>query len=180
MQRAVLLTFCLPQTEGRIPDQDDGENPRREQVRILLVAGRRLPEDDWSAEREAVRRVWLESDRRFGFRFVKCLLPAEFSGLTLYRVRKLMRELGIRGCTPNAEKRTTIPDPNAKPRPDLVRRDFTSSVPTYKLVGDITCLRTGEGWLYLSTVIDLNTRMAVGVFVNHETGISLCRFSTLR
>lgn len=120
------------------------------------------PEDDWSAEREAVRRIWLESDRRFGARFVKCLLPAEFSGLTLYRVRKLMRELGIRGCTPNAEKRTTIPDPNAKPRPDLVRRDFTSPVPTYKLVGDITYLRIGEGWLYLSTVIDLNTRMAVG------------------
>ena len=27
------------------------------------------PREDWSAEREAVRRVWLESDRRFGFRF---------------------------------------------------------------------------------------------------------------
>lgn len=120
------------------------------------------PEDDWSAEREAVRRVWLESDRRFGARFVKCFLPAEFSGLTLYRVRKLMRELGIRGCTPNQRKRTTIPDPKAKPRPDLVRRDFTSPVPTYKLVGDITYLRTGEGWLYLATVIDLNTRMVVG------------------
>lgn len=120
------------------------------------------PREDWSAEREAVRRVWLESDRRFGFRFVKCFLPGEFSGLTLYRVRKLMRELGIRGCTPNARKRTTIPDPKARPRPDLVRRDFTSPVPTCKLVGDITYLRTGEGWLYLSTVIDLNTRMVVG------------------
>lgn len=93
--------------------------------------------------------MWLESDRRFGFRFVKCFLPGEFSGLTLYRVRKLMRELGIRGCTPNARKRATIPDPKARPRPDLVRRDFTSPVPTYKLVGDITYLRTGEGWLYL-------------------------------
>lgn len=120
------------------------------------------PRENWSAEREAVRRVWLESDRRFGFRFVKCFLPGEFSGLTLYRVRKLMHELGIRGCTPNARKRTTIPDPKARPRPDLVRRDFTSPVPTYKLVGDITYLRTGEGWLYLSTVIDPNTRMVVG------------------
>ena len=43
-----------------------------------------------------------------------------------------------------------------------MRRDFTSSVPTYKLVGDITYLRTGEGWLRLSTVIDPNTRMVVG------------------
>ena len=87
------------------------------------------PEDDWSAEREAVRHAWLESDRRFGFRFVKRFLPGEFSGPTLYRVRKLMRGLGIRGCTPNAKKRTTIPDPKARPRPDLVRRDFTSLCP---------------------------------------------------
>lgn len=120
------------------------------------------PQDDWSEVREAVWRVWAESDRRFGARFVHCFMPEEHSGTTLYRVRKCMRELGIRGCTPYKSKRTTIPDRNAKPRPDLVRRDFTSPVPTYKLVGDITYLRTGQGWLYLSTVIDLNTRMVVG------------------
>lgn len=73
-----------------------------------------------------------------------------------------MRELGIRGCTPNARKMTAVPDPKAKPRPDLVRRDFTSPVPTYRLVGDITYLRAGEGWLYLATVIDLCARMVVG------------------
>lgn len=104
------------------------------------------PRENWSAEREAVRRVWLESDRRFGFRFVKCFLPGEFSGLTLYRMRKLMHELGIRGCTPNARKRTTIPDPKARPRPDLVSRDFTSPVPTYKLVATSpTCAPARDG-----------------------------------
>ena len=151
-------------------EMENAEFPVKMMARVLGVSrsgfyswlSNGCPREDWSAEREAVRRVWLESDRRFGFRFVKCFLPGEFSGLTLYRVRKLMRELGIRGCTPNARKRTTIPDPKARPRPDLVRRDFTSPVPTYKLVGDITYLRTGEGWLYLSTVIDLNTRMVVG------------------
>ena len=125
-----------------------------------LASGR--PRDGWSAERDAVMRVWLESDRRFGFRLVHAMLPPGFRHLTRYRVLKLMRELGIRGCTPNARKRTTIPDPNAKPRPDLVRRDFTSPVPTCKLVGDITYLRTGQGWLFLATVIDLCTRMVVG------------------
>ena len=120
------------------------------------------PRDDWAAERDAVMRVWLESDRRFGFRFVRAMLPPRFSHLTRYRVLKLMRELGIRGCTPNARKRIAIPNPNAKPRPDLVRRDFTSPVPTCKLVGDITYLRTGEGWLFLATVIDLCARMVVG------------------
>ena len=125
-----------------------------------LAAG--CPRDVWAAERDAVMRAWLESDRRFGFRFVHAMLPPELSHLTRYRVLRLMRELGIRGCTPNARKRTTVPDPKARPRPDLVRRDFTSPVPTYKLVGDITYLRTGQGWLYLATVIDLCTRMVVG------------------
>ena len=45
---------------------------------------------------------------------------------------------------------------------NLVRRDFTSPVPTYKLVDDIAYLCTGEGWLYLATAIDLCTCMVVG------------------
>ena len=120
------------------------------------------PEDPWAGLREAVRRVWLESDRIFGARFVLAFLPEGFSGTTLYRVRKCMRELGIRGIAPNSRKRTTIPDEGAPARPDLVRRDFTSPVPMYKLVGDITYLTTREGWLYLATVIDLCTMMVVG------------------
>ena len=48
--------------------------------------------------------------------------------------------------------------------PDLLERDFdpASAGPGERLVGDITYLKTGEGWLYLATVIDLATRMVVG------------------
>jgi len=48
--------------------------------------------------------------------------------------------------------------------PDLIGRNFEpgSCAPGERLVGDITYLRTGEGWLYLATVIDLATRMVVG------------------
>ena len=119
------------------------------------------PADVCSDVRQAVYDVWLESDRRFGARFIKAFLPDKYRGSTLYRVKKCMQELDIKGCTPYRSKRTTIPDRNARPKPDLVHRDFTSPVPTYKLVGDITYLRTGQGWLYLSTVIGLNTRMVV-------------------
>jgi transposase InsO family protein len=44
----------------------------------------------------------------------------------------------------------------------LLEREFTAGAPGQRLVGDITYLRTGEGWLYLATVIDLATRMVVG------------------
>ena len=46
--------------------------------------------------------------------------------------------------------------------PDLIGRDFTAATPGTRLVGDITYLKTGEGWLYLATVIDLATRMVTG------------------
>ena len=45
---------------------------------------------------------------------------------------------------------------------DLLERDFTAPAPNLRYVGDITYLRTGEGWLYLATVLDLATRMVVG------------------
>ena len=41
-------------------------------------------------------------------------------------------------------------------------RDLTGPVPTYKLAGDITYLRTGQGWLFLATVVDLTARMVAG------------------
>jgi transposase InsO family protein len=109
-----------------------------------------------------VERAWLESDRRFGHRSIHAYLALQGHHLTLYRVLKIMRALGIKGCTPYAKKRTTIPGSGDDGRPDLIRRDFTSAVPTTRLVGDITHLKTSEGWLYLATVIDLSTRMVVG------------------
>lgn len=116
------------------------------------------PEDPWLQARIDAERERLESDRRFGARFIWSRLPH----LAPCRVREIMRGLGIRGVTPNTRKRTTAPDAGAPERPGLVGRDFTSPVPTCKLVGDITYLRTGQGWLFPSTVIGLNTRMVVG------------------
>ena len=77
-------------------------------------------------------------------------------------IRAIMRRQQIAGVQPRTKKRTTIPADDAEARPDLIRRDFTSDTPGIKLVGDITYLRTGEGRLYLATVIDLHSRMVVG------------------
>ena len=77
-------------------------------------------------------------------------------------VADLMRELGLAAVQPRAYKRTTVPGNAPVAAPDLLERDFTADAPGQRLVGDITYLRTGEGWLYLATVIDLATRMVIG------------------
>src|SRR6478736_2679522 len=45
---------------------------------------------------------------------------------------------------------------------DLVQRDFTASGPDQKWFGDITYIRTWEGWLYLAVILDAYSRKVVG------------------
>ncbi len=84
-------------------------------------------------------------------------------------VLSIMNEHGLKAKRVSAFKVTTVHDQQARTAhiknhmvDKLGRRDFRSSRPGTKLVGDITYLRTGEGWLYLATVIDLYSRQIVG------------------
>ena len=45
---------------------------------------------------------------------------------------------------------------------NLLKQDFYASGPNQKWVGDITYLRTDEGWLHLAVVIDLWSRAVIG------------------
>jgi len=79
-------------------------------------------------------------------------------------VADLMREMGLAAVQPRAYKRTTIPDDQAQIFQDHLDRKFNPAdyTPGQALVSDITYLRTGQGWVYLATIIDLATRMEVG------------------
>ena len=77
-------------------------------------------------------------------------------------VAEIMREQDLVAVQPRAFKVTTVAGEVDYMPQDLIARDFTATAPGERLVGDITYLRTGEGWLYLATVIDLCTRMVVG------------------
>jgi transposase InsO family protein len=109
-----------------------------------------------------VRRVFDDARGTYGCRRVTAQLNREGHECSVGLVAELMREANLRACQPRAYKRTTVPGGAAVAIPDLICRDFTAAAPGQRLVGDITYLRTGEGWLYLATVIDLCTRMVVG------------------
>lgn len=109
-----------------------------------------------------VRRVFDASRGTYGCRRVAAALNRQGIACSVGLVADIMRELGLQACQPRAYKRTTVPGEQPVSTPDLIERDFTATTPGTRLVGDITYLRTGEGWLYLATVIDLATRMVVG------------------
>jgi putative transposase len=68
-----------------------------------------------------------------------------------------MPTAGIRGRAPRRWGKTTIADPAAASRADRIRRGFTTDAATInaRWCGGITYIGTGEGWLYLATVIDI-------------------------
>jgi transposase InsO family protein len=86
----------------------------------------------------------------YGCRRVAAQLNRDGHPCSVGLVADLMRELGLRACQPRAYKRTTVPGEEPVTSPDLIGRDFTADAPGTRLVGDITYLKTGEGWLYLS------------------------------
>ena len=102
-------------------------------------------------------------------------LDPEVASVSPRLVRSVMAELGLKACQPRAYKVTTQPDRDASGPEDLVGRDFTADQPGTKLVGDITYIRTWQGWLYLATVIDCCTREVVGWSMADHMRTSLIR-----
>ena len=116
-----------------------------------------------------VTRVFTREKGMAGRDQIATILGHEGIPVAAGTVGTIMNKQGLRAVRMRAWKKTTVVDPTA--RTEHIKnhmldaagnRDFSATVPGTRLVGDITYLRTGTGWLYLATVIDLATRMVVG------------------
>jgi transposase InsO family protein len=109
-----------------------------------------------------IAALFQASGGTYGYRRLHAALvrSGEQAGAEL--VRRLMRELDLVACQPRPWRTTTVQGAQQRPVPDLVARDFTAHAPGEKLVGDVTYIRTWEGWLYLATVIDCFSREIIG------------------
>lgn len=108
-----------------------------------------------------VKKAFDMSDSTYGYRRIHAQLARWDVRAGLELIRQLMRELGLVTCQPKP-KRWSLTQAATSEVPDLVGRDFTADAPGKKLVGDITYIKTGEGWLYLATVIDCCTKEVIG------------------
>ena len=79
------------------------------------------------------------------------------------RIGRIMHLLNLKTKMKRRFKVTTTnSNHNFTIAPNRINRDFYSSVPNDKYVGDITYIKTKQGVLYLATVIDLYSRKIVG------------------
>lgn len=78
------------------------------------------------------------------------------------RVERLMRVNGIRVTLRKRYKVTTRSNPNLKPAPNHLHRNFTVGKPNRRWASDFTYIPTLEGWLYLAVVLDIGSRRIIG------------------
>ena len=97
-----------------------------------------------------------------GVRRIHAELAAQGHRVAPKRVWRLMKAAGLQGRHPRAWKKTTIHGQRPVPAPDLIGRDFTAKKRDQRWCGDITYIKSWDGWVYLATVIDLHSRRVVG------------------
>ena len=109
-----------------------------------------------------MRKIFADGRGNPGVRRMRAELAALGQWLSHKRVWRLMKAAGLRGRHPKAWKRTTIGSDRPVPAPDLIGQSFFAAEPNTKWCGDVTYVKTWDGWAYMATVIDLHSRKLIG------------------
>ena len=121
-----------------------------------------------------IQTIFIQGRNNYGTRRIRDKLK-ELYGLIVSRKRisGIMKDLNLKVKMKRRYKNTTDSNHNLPIAPNVLNRDFYASNPDEKYVGDITYISTGEGWLYLATVIDLYSRKIVGWSMDDTMKVSL-------
>lgn len=106
---------------------------------------------------------FVESDRTYGAPRLHRALCARREHVSRKRVARLMRNAGLRGCSPVRHRVITTDSNHDQPiAPNLLAQHAQTTKPNQVWVADITYVPTDEGWLYLAGVKDVYSRQLVG------------------
>ncbi|HHT2268135.1 TPA: IS3 family transposase [Citrobacter amalonaticus] len=106
----------------------------------------------------AVRQAFSDAKQRYG-------APRLADELPRYNIKTIAASLRRQGLRAKAARKFSPVSYRGHGLPvseNLLKQDFYASGPNQKWAGDITYLRTDEGWLYLAVVIDLWSRAVIG------------------
>ncbi len=113
-----------------------------------------------------------ESLKTYGYRRHLKELLARGEQVSKGRVLGLMKANGILAKRKKSFRHTTESNHYFSLSPNILNRDFNSTGPNQKWVSDISYIPTKEGFLYLAVIIDLFSRMVVGM----QMSASLSRY----
>lgn len=109
-----------------------------------------------------IKAVFTNSGKSYGSRRVCQALAQAGAPMGRFRVRRLMREHGLRPVWRPKYVNTTESQHAHPIAPNLLQRQFTVAQPNRVWATDITYIPTRQGWLYLAAVMDVHSRKIVG------------------
>ena len=123
-----------------------------------------------------IKEIAAATRSSYGSRRMAKALQAEGFAVGRVKARRLMKEAGVR--VKRAKRRapvTTDSRHGYEVAPNLLARQFDVDAPDDAWVGDITYVWTVEGWLYVSTLLDLYSRKIVGWAMSSRIDTTLVR-----
>lgn len=111
---------------------------------------------------QAVTACHASHKARAGAPSVTADLQAQGFSVSVRTVGRIMQSSGLRAKGSRKFKRTTDSNHQYGASPNVLNRAFTATRPNQVWVGDITYIRTDEGWLYLAVMLDVYSRQVVG------------------
>ncbi len=123
----------------------------------------------------AIKAVAIETDNAYGKRRMNIELQKQGFKLGVYKTSSLMKKANVVAINP--KKKHYYPDsgePHHK-APHLLKRQFTPGIINTHWVGDITYIRTHQGWSYLACVLDLGSKEIVGGSMSQQPNAELAK-----
>ena len=109
-----------------------------------------------------IREIHDASKHRYGSPKITQELRDRGRSVGKNRVARRMRKAGLRSKIRRKYRVTTDSKHHFAVSPNLLERNFKAEAPDRVWVSDITYLATKAGWLYLTVIIDLFSRLVVG------------------
>ncbi|MEX5638100.1 IS3 family transposase [Parafrankia sp. FMc2] len=110
-----------------------------------------------------IKAIFDHHEGRYGVRRIFHELHRQGVAVAYKRVQRLMAAMGLVSVHPRPRRpATTMQAAAPSSLPDLVGQDFTAPAPNRLWFGDITYIRTWDGWVYMASVIDAFSRKVVG------------------
>lgn len=114
------------------------------------------------------KAIFEQSRNSLGYRELRKRLSNEGFTLSDYGTQKLMKTLSLVVTQRVAYKVTTKRKHSDAVSDNLLNQNFNPVAPNEVWAGDVTYLKTGEGWMYLAIVMDLYSRRIVGWHIDNR------------
>ncbi|SHN06097.1 Transposase InsO and inactivated derivatives [Chryseobacterium carnipullorum] len=112
--------------------------------------------------KQQITSIYFSSKQRYGSPRITFELNSLGYKISRITVGKYMKELGLRSRLSRKFKVTTNSKHNYLVVENVLDRNFIAEKPAQVWVSDITYIQTKEGFLYLTTIIDLYDRKVIG------------------